>query len=295
VPFNRMYDPDRMPNPIRGDPATDLMDEQVRWMNYLIWADDISPARARALRARYYGEISYIDDCLGRILDAVEARPDADNTLICFFADHGDHLGDHGAWQKESFFEASCHVPFLVSWPAALPAGERREELACLTDLFGIATRAAGEAEVRDGVDLLGAVAGEAPARHWVTGMYGEPGTSLFKMMVRDPDWKYIYFANGGLEQLFDMRNDPEELRNLADTSPDVVQRLRAVAVAACDVPGARDALDTEHDLRAFPQEERPLTRIHQFDTSRGVSGFPERPEDALHAYRQRQEDGGAL
>ncbi len=75
------------------------------------------------LKARYYGEISYIDDCLGRILDAVDARADADNTLICFFTDHGDMLGDHHAWQKESFFEASCHIPFLVSWPATAAAG----------------------------------------------------------------------------------------------------------------------------------------------------------------------------
>ena len=89
------------------------MDEQIPWMNHLIWAEDINDPHARVLKARYYGEISYIDDCLGRILDAVEARGDADNTLICFFADHGDHLGDHSAWQKESFFEASCHVPFL--------------------------------------------------------------------------------------------------------------------------------------------------------------------------------------
>ena len=116
--------------------------------------------QARALKARYYGEITYIDACLGRILDAVDARPDADNTVICFFTDHGDHLGDHHAWQKESFFEQACHIPFLVSWPARLPAGVRHDGLVCLTDLFGIATTAAGEPELREGRDLLGMLAG---------------------------------------------------------------------------------------------------------------------------------------
>jgi arylsulfatase len=221
----------------------------------------------------------------------VEARPDADNTVICFFADHGDGLGDHRAWQKESFFEQSTHIPFLVSWPAALPGGERREELACLTDLFGIATHAAGEPEVRDGVDLLGAVTGVAEARSSVIGMYGEPGSSLFKIMVRDPEWKYIYFANGGLEQLFDMQHDRAELHNLVDTHPELAQRFRDTASAACDVPGAREALDEAGDLRTFPLEERSLTRIYQFDQSRGVSGFPERPEDALKAYHGRRGD----
>ena len=69
------------------------------------------------MKARYYGEISYIDDCLGRILDAIDARGDAENTVICFYTDHGEMLGDHHAWGKESFFDASCHIPFLVSWP----------------------------------------------------------------------------------------------------------------------------------------------------------------------------------
>ena len=74
MPFNRMYDPDRMPNPVRGDLAVDHMDEQIPWMNHVIWAEDINDSHARVLKARYYGEISYIDECLGRILDAVEAR-----------------------------------------------------------------------------------------------------------------------------------------------------------------------------------------------------------------------------
>lgn len=283
VPYNRIYDPDRMPDPIRGDPEVDLMDEQVRWMNYAIWADDISDARARALKARYYGEITYIDACLGRILDAVEARDDADNTLICFFADHGDHLGDHDAWQKESFFEGAAHIPFLVSWPEALPAGVCRDELVALTDLFGIATRAAtGEAEVRDGIDVLGVLAGEVEPRPFLIGMYGEPGTSLFKIMVRDDAWKYIFFANGGLEQLFDMRQDPHELNNLAGERPEVVRLLRTTATVACDVPGARDALTEARDFRVFPLTERDAVRIYQFDRSRGVTGFPDRPEDVL-------------
>ncbi|NLE99359.1 MAG: sulfatase-like hydrolase/transferase [Anaerolineales bacterium] len=287
LPFNRMYDPDRMPNPVCGDAAVDLMDEQIGWMNYAIWADDISDARARALKARYYGEISYIDDCLGRILDAVEARDDAENTLICFFSDHGDHLGDHRAWQKESFFEAACHVPFLLSWPAQLPADERSAHLVCLTDLFGIATSAAGAPELRQGQDVLGLLAGTVAPREQLVGMYGEPGAPLFKVMVRTPDWKYIYLANGGREQLFEMQGDASDLvgeqANQATERPEVVRALRQAAIAACQQPGATAALDGG-DLRGFPYRERPRVRIYQFDLSRGITGFPERPEDALRA-----------
>ncbi len=285
IPFNRLYDPDRMPNPVRGDRACDHLDAEIPFMNQAIWAEDINDPHARVLKARYYGEITYIDHCLGRLLDAVEARGDGENTLIAFFSDHGDHLGDHHAWQKESFFEPSCHVPYLVSWPAQLPADTRRAELVCLTDLFGLATGAAGAAEPREGVDLLGMLAGRVPAREHLFGYYGAPGTRWFKVMARDAGWKYIYFANGGREQLFDLRADPQELRNLAGDRPDVRATLRAAALAACRrQPGLADALAGD-DFKALPFQAHVAKRIYQFDRSRGVTGFPAHPADVLHAW----------
>lgn len=282
IPFNRMYDPDRMSNPVRGDLAIDHMDEQIAWMNHAVWAEDVNDSLARQLKARYYGELTYIDQCLGKILDAVESRDDADNTVICFYSDHGDHLGDHHAWQKESYFEASCHVPFLVSWPERLPAGVQRDELICLTDLFGIATTAAGSRDLRQGIDVLGLLDGSAPTRDHLIGLYGTPGSRLFKVMVRDNDWKYVYFANGGRELLFHVTEDPLELRQRTADSPDVAARLRRVAVAAVNRPNANRALNTEGDLLAFPFEARPLRRILQFDGSRGIRGFPDHPGDLL-------------
>ena len=282
IPFNRIYDPDRMPNPLEGRREVDHMDEQIPWMNYAIWADDISPSHARALRARYWGEITYIDQCLGRILDAVEAGSEADNTLICFFPDHGDHMGDHCAWQKESFFEVSCRIPFLLSWPARLAAGQRNDSLVSLTDLFGLATAAGGQAQLRQGIDLLGVAAGRQEAgRSVLFGTYGQPGTSLFKIMVRQGEWKYIFFANGGGEQLFNLAEDPNELQQLADSKPQQVQALRGEAVRYLDNPAGEAALEGGN-LRSFTFQERPQKRIYQFDRSRGVSGFPADPAEVL-------------
>ena len=126
IPFNRMYHPDRMPNPILGSIEQDHMDEEIPYMRHAIWADAINEPLARIVKARYYGEISYIDHAIGKILDAVDANPNSKNTLLCFFSDHGDLLGDHHGWQKQNFFEASCRIPFLLSWPAQLPAGAVR-------------------------------------------------------------------------------------------------------------------------------------------------------------------------
>ncbi|MEE2708473.1 MAG: sulfatase-like hydrolase/transferase, partial [Gemmatimonadota bacterium] len=281
IPFNRMYDPDRMPNPILGSLPIDHMDEQIPYMNRIIWADEINDAWARILKARYYGEISYIDHCLGRIIDTVEGREDANNTVICFFSDHGDHMGDHTAWQKESFFDAAARVPFLVSWPDRLPQNAKRDELVCLTDLFGIATHAAGTTQTRDGIDVLGVVQGTSQPRKHLIGCYGTPGTNHFKIMVRDEQWKYIYFSNGDREQLFQMKTDPDEIINQADTRRDVGSKLRSVGVEACEHPGAIDGLEGG-TFRGFKYTPHRRGRIYQFDRSRGITGFPDRPEDLL-------------
>ena len=147
----------------------------------------------------------------------------------------------------------------------------------------GAATGSAGEVETRDGMDVLGMLRGEVSPRSCLVGMYGEPGTPLFKVMVREGDaakgqaaesrgWKYIFMANGGYRQLFDLASDPYELHNLADEHPEVVRRLHNAAAYVCDVPGARDALGGGPggcDLKVFPYTPRPLTRIYQLTAPR--------------------------
>jgi arylsulfatase len=284
IPFNRMYDPDRMPDLILGKIEEDYLDDEIPYMRYAVWADAINPALARIVKARYYGEISYLDHCVGRILDTVEARPNPENVLICFFSDHGDLMGDHHGWQKQNFFEAACRVPLLLSWPAVLPKGTIRNELISLADLFGIATAAAGECDVREGTNVLKMLRGECPPREYLVGMVEPPGSHDFKLMVVTNEWKYIFMANGGREQLFNRRRDPNELSNCVASAPQLRKDLYALAVQVCRAPGAIDALAGD-ELRTFPFRERPRTRIHQFDRSRGVTGFPEQPQDALKGF----------
>ena len=272
MPYNRMYNPDEMPSPIAGDPVIDAADDYLAWMNHAVWAEDISPAQARQLRARYYGSITFVDACIGRILDAVEARPDSNNTLICFFSDHGDMLGDHRAWQKESFFEASCRIPFLVSWPARWPGSRRLEGLSTLTDLFGLATSAAGVPQLRDGHDLLGVIDGSKPSRAKVCGFFGSPGTSKFKAMLRAGEWKYLWLANGGRELLFNLAANPREDVCLALAEPERVASMRADLAAILGARETTRAALTGSDLRSFPFAPFPRRRIRQF--ARGISDF---------------------
>jgi arylsulfatase len=298
-PFNRLYDPDRMPDPVCGDRALDHRDQQIPLSNRLIWADGINDSHARVLKARYYGEITYIDWCVGRLLDAIEASAAAENTLICFFSDHGEHLGDHGAWQKESFFEASTRVPFLVSWPRRIAPGER-SGLACLTDLFGLATAAAGRAELRQGVDLLSVLERREAGRGTLFGYFGVPGTHDFKLMVRQGQWKLIYFANGGQSQLFDLWADPLELHDLSDSEKEMRNSLAAGGAAQLARAGCVEALQGGR-LRALPykswetrlaespyREHCPTGRFHQFDVATGMQRFPAHPREVLGRFTGR-------
>ena len=270
-----------MPDLVLGSIEEDHLDEEIPFMRHAIWADAINPALARIVKARYYGEITYLDHCLGRILDAIEARPKSEDVLICFFSDHGDLMGDHHGWQKQNFFAAACRVPLLLSWPAVLPKGTIQNELISLADLFGIATEAAGECEVREGTNVLKMLRGKCASREYLIGMVEPPGSHDFKLMVVTDEWKYIFMANGGREQLFDLRRDPNELSNCVAWASKIRDELHGLGVQTCGAPGAADALDGDR-LRAFPFRERPRTRIYQFDRSRGVVGFPERPQDAL-------------
>ena len=280
VPYNRMYDPDAMPLPVSGDPKTDHMDERIPWNNYYVYAEDVSPRQWQTLKARYYGEISYIDSCIGRILDDIEAREEDDNTLICFFSDHGELMGDHNAVQKEGFFEGSAHISFLLSWPQRLPKDVKNPSLASLTDLFAIATTAAGKCELRDGVNLLAVAEGSGEGREHLIGYASPPGDRNFRLMVRKGPWKYNFHANGGGEQLFNIPSDPNELQNLADKENEVKMDLRAIAIAELSShPAGRPAL-CDGELLVFPRQVLETERCRQFSWPRGITDFHATPEE---------------
>lgn len=268
IPYNRFYDPDGMENPVKGTIENDHEDEQIPWMNYIVYADEINDAWARNLKTRYYGEITYIDSCIGSILDAVDQREDAENTMICFFADHGDMLGDHHAWQKECFYEPSVKIPFIVSYPPLFTPNSRSQNLVSLTDLFGLATKLAGKRELRDGIDIV------EETREFLFSFYGRPQTRRFKVMVRHKQWKYIFMANGGREQLFNLDHDPMELGNLVNEQREIATLLREQVLEKCKKEADLQCMVKDEVLVTYPFEARELTRLHQFAFSRGVTSF---------------------
>lgn len=192
---------------------------------------DVNAARTRRpdrqihrARAGYYGNITFIDHQIGRLLYEFGKRdPQAlANTLIVFTSDHGDMMGDHHHWRKTYAYEGSARVPFLMRFPAGWdgPRGQTVDVPVELRDIMPTLLDAAGAPipESVDGASLLGPARGQTAGwRDFVQGEHTTCYTHEHGMQyVTDGREKYIWFHHTGKEQFFDLAADPLECRDLA-------------------------------------------------------------------------------
>jgi len=187
-------------------------------------ADIILPANvpegeydaARKRRANYYGKISHIDHWVGRIVEAIRKRGTWENTLVVFFADHGDYMGAHGRYGKCGFEDESARVPLILRWPGHVPAGARVDALADILDVYPTLVGAAGGSVSphRFGQNLLPAATCRVDQVH--DAVFSEIGTKAPAYMVRTPRYKWFTSGPSHRAFLYDMENDPKETENLA-------------------------------------------------------------------------------
>ena len=193
-------------------------------------ADVETAEQIRTFVAEYYGMISNVDHNVGRLLDWLDANALADDTIVIFMSDHGDMLGQHGAFcgLKRQAYRGSTHVPFLVRCPSRFQKGKR---VTSLVDIVGHTTAtllAACGAEIPSGVhgksylSQLEQVADEATRDHvqfeLMKMSYGERGDRHVKPErgIRTREWMYMRKQDRAC-LLFDQINDPHETNNLVD------------------------------------------------------------------------------
>jgi arylsulfatase A-like enzyme len=170
----------------------------------------------------FWAYCSYLDAQLGRLLEALEQTGQADDTLVLFCADHGDYCGEHGLFCKGiPSFRGAYHVPAVVRWPAGLAApGRRVKEFVSLADFAPTFIDLAGLQPERHvaGASLVPFLRGERPPT-WREAVFTQcNGVELYytQRSVMTKDFKYVF--NGfDRDELYDLRSDPDEMRNLAN------------------------------------------------------------------------------
>jgi choline-sulfatase len=175
----------------------------------------ITDADIARSRQAYFANISYLDEKIGALLDALEAtRQDA---IVVFLSDHGDMLGERGLWYKMNFFEGSARVPLMIAAPG-LNAGLVEEPVSTL-DVTPTLAELAGISlddimPWTDGESLV-PVAGGTRRSSPVPMEYAAEASIAPLVAIRDRQWKYVH-CEVDPPQLYDLSNDPHELSNLA-------------------------------------------------------------------------------
>ena len=225
------------------------------------------PASLRRAIAAYFGLVSFVDDNVGKLLDALAAAGLADNTRVLYSADHGDNLGTRGLWGKSNMYEEAAGVPMILAGPD-MPRGFVCREPVSLVDVFPTATACVGlmphpDDREQPGCSLFDVARGVAP-RRTVLSEYHAAGAATGAFMIRKGRFKYVYYA-GMPPQLFDLDSDPQETRDLAQEpgyrglAEDCETELRRVVD-----PDAADALakaDQRARIDAFGGREAILAR----------------------------------
>jgi choline-sulfatase len=196
------------------------------------------------LRRGYFACITFVDDLLGRLMEALTDAGMDRTTNIAYTSDHGDMLGKFGMWWKCSLYEDAVRIPMIAAGPD-FAVNRRVSTPVDLHDLQAALFAASGADQPTGYLGNPLQNISENDNNRIVFSEYhghGAPGSSY---MVRSRDWKYIQYT-GASPQLFNLADDPDELTNLADVRKDV-------------------ALELDNELRGICSPERENERAESF------------------------------
>ena len=237
-------------------------------------ADEFDEMTVRRALGAYYALCTFMDEQVGRVLDALTASGVADDTLVLYTSDHGDQIGEHGLWWKYTMYEGSVGVPLLLSGPS-VPHGAVVDAPVSLVDVypticdvFALDPHPA-DAGLR-GASLMPFARGERSDERVIFAEYHAMGSITGSFMLREGRYKLIYYA-GYRPQLFDLAADPDELVDLgsdpayADVRNRCERHLRAIAdpddldrrargsqLQRLELAGGADAVDAIGDRFAY-------------------------------------------
>ena len=185
--------------------------------------------------AQYDGAIAYMDACIRNIFNALEACGILDDTIVILNGDHGETLYDHECWfDHHGIYDVTLHVPLIIRYPSAIPAGKSIAGYNQHKDLVPTILELAGIKKPRgttfDGQSLMPMIRGEVASHE--SEFYISECTWMRKHGWRTPQWKLIVALEPDFHfkppvELYNLVEDPNENRNLAEEHPDVVRTLK--------------------------------------------------------------------
>jgi len=242
------------------------------------------PEMVKRAVAAYMGSVSFLDHNVGKVLDALERAGLSASTRVIYGSDHGESLGARGLWTKRLLYEESVGIPLIVAGPD-VPAGGTVSDPVSLVDVFPTVLDCAGVAPSAadanlPGSSLLRAAASGATPPRTVLSEYHAAASPSASYMIRKERFKYIHYV-GYAPMLFDLINDPEELRDLAGdpvfkeelasceaklreiVDPEAVdRRAKADQAVMIERLGGKDAVLRRGAVRISPPPGVPTTRI---------------------------------
>lgn len=206
----------------------------------------------------YYAATSYMDACVGLVLDALAANGFSDNTLVVLWGDHGWHLGDHGIWCKHTNYEQAARIPLMVAKPGG--SGMVSQALVETVDVYPTLAELAG-LPVPEGLDgkSFAALLTDPTAAHRDHAIHVYPRNDLLGRAIRTDRHRLVEWKKPGADaataefELYDYVTDPDETKNLASENPAIVADLQKLLATH---PEAKPQIRTKAPAAAKPDEK---------------------------------------
>lgn len=269
--FFQLYERGQIPKPPAQLPEHEILREMARFWNYDDYFDD---GLRDVARMAYYGLVSFLDDNIRQVMEALEDSGAARDTTVLYISDHGEMLGSHGFWAKSVMYEDSVAVPLLMMGPG-IPDGVNSTPVS-LTDVaatvrqtVGIEPGTAPEPWMsRPLQDLIS----KPDADRFILSQYHDGGSPCGITMLRYRDWKYVHYADAVSPQLFNLKLDPQELNDLG-RSPDH-ERERDMLRTLMG-----HALDPEQiNTQAFADQRELIEKLGGVDALMAMKSFGHTP-----------------
>ena len=185
----------------------------------------------------YFACVTGVDDQIGRILKALDESGQSENTIVIFTADHGEMMGSHGLLQKVVWYEESFRIPFIIRWPKKFRSGTNDlllsvpDLMPTLLSLMGLEKHIPVDVEGRNYAEVFTGNSKEKPEFALYLNLesgYEDPGGGM--RGLRTDHYTFVIQKNkqGGTANylLYDNRNDPFQLKNIATEHPDLIVEL---------------------------------------------------------------------